>query len=75
MTEEMRAAAVAKDPSLGPMFDQINEKYRNVFGQGGQLDQLQTVGGKPAQGYGDLASPNTRAGSGVHRRQGRRRGL
>ena len=63
MTEEMRAAAVAKDPSLGPMFDQINEKYRNVFGQGGQLDQLQNVGGKPTQGYGDLASPNTAAGA------------
>ena len=63
MTDEMRAAAVAKDPTLGPMFDQINEKYRNVFGQGGQLDQLQTVGGKPVGGYGDLASPNTAQGA------------
>ena len=63
MTDEMRAAAVAKDPSLGPMFDQINEKYKNVFGQGGQLDQLQTVGGKPVGGYGDMASPNTVQGA------------
>ena len=63
MTDEMRAAAVAKDPSLGPMFDQINEKYKNVFGQGGQLDQLQEVGGKPSQGYTDLASPNTVQGA------------
>jgi hypothetical protein len=57
LTKAMRDAAVAKDPSLGPMFDYANENYQRIMGTGGQRDQLENIGGSPTGGYGGLAQP------------------
>ena len=57
LTKAMRDAAVAKDPSLGPIFDYANENYQRIIGAGGQRDQLENIGGSPTGGYGGLAQP------------------
>jgi hypothetical protein len=56
LTDAMRAAAVAKDPALGPAFDFANENYQRIMGQGGQRDQLENVGGQPVKGYNGLST-------------------
>ena len=57
LTQAMRDAAVARDPSLGPAFDFANENYQRIIGAAGQRAQLQNIGGKPVGGYDDLAQP------------------
>jgi hypothetical protein len=63
LTDAMRAAAVAKDPALGPAFDFANENYQRIMGQGGQRDQLETIGGQPVKGYSGMAQPSGMVGS------------
>ena len=58
LTQAMRDAAVAKDPSLGPIFDYANENYQRIIGQGGQREQLEAVGGEPVKSYSGLAQPD-----------------
>jgi hypothetical protein len=54
LTQAMRNAAIAKDPALGPAFDFANENYQRIMGQGGERQQLESVGGKPVGGYSGL---------------------
>jgi hypothetical protein len=61
LTETMRNAAVAKDPSLGVAFDIANENYQNMLAQRAALEK---IGGAPVHGYDKMATPGgTTAGA------------
>ena len=54
LTDAIRAAAVAKDPMLGPAFDTANEHYATMMSQ---REALEKVGGQPEGGYGQFSGP------------------
>jgi hypothetical protein len=51
LTDTMRAAAAAKDPSLGVAFDIANENYNKMVAT---RKALEAVGGQPSGGYGQF---------------------